>query len=230
MLGLAAGCCSPLIAELEAPPRHIARLGRIPGWSVLDDYQYTITREEFTYLLNHCYAHKGEEEYRDLIRIEPDRALILRQSNLPAAGWYDLRFQTESLISKPPKRFWRKPTEMDDLPPNSTRPLEGVCIAIDPGHIGGKWVTWDDRYFTIGRDTIKVREGEMVLAVAKILQRDLSLLGATVLLTRNGNYPVTKDCVETLEEEARAYLISRNKVPSSGTISQHRQGYVRHLE
>ena len=123
LLGLTAAFDSSLIAEVEAPSPYIARLGRIPDWSVLDDYQYTITREEFTYLLNHCYARKGEEEYRDLIRIERDRALILKQSNHPAAGWYDLRFQTASLISEPPKRFWRRPTEMDDLPSNSTRPL-----------------------------------------------------------------------------------------------------------
>ncbi len=219
ILGLTAAFDSLLTAEVEAPNPYIARLGRIPDWSALDDYQNTITREEFTYLLNHCYARNGEEEYHDLIRIDRDRALILKQSNHPAAGWYDLRFQTESLISSTPKRFWRKPTEMDDLPPNSTRPLEGVCIAIDPGHIGGKWVTWDDRHFTIGQDTIEIREGEMVLAVANILKRDLSLLGAVVLLTRDGNYPVTTDRVDTLGEEARAYLISRNKVPSAGAIA-----------
>ncbi|NRB76148.1 MAG: hypothetical protein HRU46_17450, partial [Verrucomicrobiales bacterium] len=64
LLGLTVTFASSLIAEVETPPPHIARLGRIPDWSVLDDYQYTITREEFTYLLNHCYARKGEEEYR----------------------------------------------------------------------------------------------------------------------------------------------------------------------
>jgi len=210
----------PLEAEVEVPNPFIARLGKLPDWSDLDDYQYTITREEFTYLLNHCYARNQEEEYRDLIRIEQDRALILKQSNHPASGWYDLRFRTDSLISATPKRYWRAPTELDGLQPNSTRPLKGVCIAIDPGHIGGRWVIWDDRHFTIGKDTIEVREGEMTLTVARILQRDLSLLGATVALTRNGNHPVTEDRVETLQEEARAYLRNRNKVPSSGAIAK----------
>ncbi|MAS94616.1 MAG: hypothetical protein CMO55_15560 [Verrucomicrobiales bacterium] len=204
--------------DYSAPPPFIARLGEVPDWTILDAYQHTITREEFTYLLNHCYA-RSKEEYKDLITIQEDRVLILKQSNHPEAGWYDLRFRQKGHLSAEPPRFWRRPVDLPDLEPNSTRPLDGVLIAIDPGHIGGKWVTWDDRHFRIGRDTIEVREGEMTLTVAKILERDLSLLGARVLLTRNSNHPVTEERVETLQEEARHYLIQRKKVPSGSLIS-----------
>ncbi len=209
---------TPPPTEAKPPLPYIARLGSIPDWSILDAFQRTITREEFTYLLNHCYA-RDKDEYEGLIQIEPDRALILKQSNFPGAGWYDLRFRTDSRVSSTPPRFWRSPTDLDDLPKNSTRPLEDIRIAIDPGHIGGKWVTWDDRHFTIGKDTLEVREGEMTLMVARILKRDLSLLGATVILTRTGTHPVTRDRVETLQEEARLYLQSRNKIPSSSLIA-----------
>lgn len=204
--------------DYSAPPPFIARLGEFPDWSVLDDYQHTITREEFTYLLNHCYAH-SKEDYHDSITIQEDRVLILRQSNHPESGWYDLRFRQENHLSAKPAKFWRSPVDLPDLEPNSTKPLQGVRIAIDPGHIGGKWVTWDDRHFRIGRDTIEVREGEMTLKVAKILERDLTLLGARVFLTRNGNHPVTEERVESLQEEARHYLIQRKKVPSSSLIA-----------
>src|SRR5690606_25904835 len=112
-----------------------------------------------------------------------------------------------------------RPTEIDDLPANSTKPLQGLRIAIDPGHIGGKWVTWDDRHFLLGKDTIPVKEGEMTLIVARVLERDLTLLGATVHLTRESNNPTTTERVETLQEEARAYLTRRGQIPSPGLIA-----------
>ncbi|MDA9923487.1 N-acetylmuramoyl-L-alanine amidase [Verrucomicrobiales bacterium] len=212
----------PAFADPETastPPQpYVARLGDPPDWSQLDAFQQTITREEFVYLLQHCYA-RSPEEFANLIHIEPDRALIVKQSNFPERGWYDLRFRTENKLPSDAPKFWRRPTELPDLPANSTRPLEGLRIAVDPGHIGGRWVTWDDRHFRIGKDTIEVREGEMTLKVAKILQRDLALLGATVVLTRDSNNPVTTERIETLQDEARDYLKSRNLVPSSGLLA-----------
>ncbi len=205
-------------SEVTIPAPKLARLGSLPDWSELDPYQYTISRDEFVYLLKHCYA-RSPEEFDNFITIEPDRALILKQSNHPEAGWYDLRFRSEHRLSGDAPKYWRGPTELPDLPTNSSKPLQDILIAIDPGHIGGKWVTWDDRHFRIGRDTIEVREGEMTLKVAKILKRDLEILGATVLLTRDENEPVTSERVETLQNEARSYLLERGKVPSPGLIA-----------
>lgn len=208
----------PVVEEKVVPYPRIARLGQIPDWTLLDEYQETITREEFVYLLRHCYA-RSPEEYAETIFIRPDRALILKQSNHPEAGWYQLRFRTKNKLSSPPPKFWRKPTEMPDLVANSSRPLEGIRIAIDPGHIGGDWVRWDDRHFKIGRDTLPVKEGEMTLIVARILERDLSLLGANVFLTRKSNEPVTSERPETLEDDARFYLKQRDILASSGLIA-----------
>ena len=211
---------SQLNHEVALPPLVpiIARLGHVPDWSQLDPFQGTITREEFTYLLTHCYA-RSPADSAGLIQIQADRALILKQSNCPELGWYDLRFRTEGALSSDVPRFWRRPTELDDLPANSTKPLQGLRIAIDPGHIGGKWVTWDDRHFTIGSDTLPVKEGEMTLMVARLLERDLTILGASVFLTRESNNPTTGERVETLQEEAKAYLIRRGQIPSSGLIA-----------
>lgn len=204
-------------AGFRPPHPVVARLGQAPDWSALDAYQGTITREEFTYLLHHCYA-RSPEEAADHLRIQPDRVLILKQSNFPERGWYDLRFRTEDALSTDGPRFWRRPVEVDDLPANSTKPLQGLRIAIDPGHIGGEWVTWDDRHFLLGKDTIPVREGEMTLIVARLLERDLTLLGATVFLTRESLHPTTNERVETLREEARSYLLRRGQIPSAGLI------------
>lgn len=207
-------------AEAHSPPHpHLARLGRVPDWSVLDVYQETITREEFVYLLRHCYARRPEE-YLPFIRIEEDRALVLRQSNFREAGWYEIRFQRPGAVPRRPPVYWRRPVEMPDVEPNSSRPLAGLRVAIDPGHIGGDWVKWDDRHFRIGKDTKEVREGEMALKVAKILEHDLTLLGATVMLTRSTNDPVTADRPDTLRDEARLFLLRRNQVPSEGLIER----------
>ncbi len=216
-MGGAAASANEAPAGKSAPAPYIARLGHVPDWSQLDVYQGSLAREEFVYLLDHCYAH-SPEAYQQVIHIEADRALILRQSNFPEGGYYELRFREGAPLSLESPKFWRAPTELPDLPPNSSKPLQGLRIAIDPGHIGGKWVTWDDRHYIIGRDTISVNEGEMTLQVAKILERDLGLLGATVILTRPDLEPVTHERIETLRDEARSYLISRKKVPSSGLI------------
>ncbi len=222
--GVAAPSSSPgtpaeVAPESFSPPApNVARLGQAPDWSHLDPYQGTITREEFVYLLNHCYS-RSPEDSAGYIRLQSDRALILKQSNYPELGWYDLRFRTETPVSAPVPKYWRSPTEIDDLPANSTKPLQGLRIAIDPGHIGGKWVTWDDRHFKIGKDTIEVKEGEMTLIVAKILERDLTLLGAQVFLTRESNNPTTPERVETLQEEAKAYLTRRGQIPSAGLLA-----------
>ncbi len=214
------GCLtsSGLAENASSPTPYIARLGEAPDWTQLDPLQETISREEFVYLLRHCYAH-APEDYTDTILIQPDRALILKQSNFPDAGWYELRFKNSNHLSSTPAKFWRTPVEMPDLPVNSSKPLEGIRIAVDPGHIGGKWVTWDDRHFKVGRDTLSVNEGEMTLKVAKILERDLTLLGAEVMLTRTSTNPVTSERIETLQDEAVEYLKQRKIVPSSGLIA-----------
>lgn len=204
--------------DTTTPRPYIARLGEAPDWTRLDSFQETISREEFVYLLRHCYAH-APEDYTDTILIQPDRALISKQSNFPDGSWYELRFRNSNHLSTSPPKFWRTPVEMPDLPVNSSKPLEGIRIAVDPGHIGGKWVTWDDRHFKVGRDTLSVNEGEMTLKVAKILERDLTLLGAEVILTRTSTNPVTPERIETLQDEALDYLKQRKVVPSSGLIA-----------
>ena len=209
---------TPAAEEISIPKPWIARLGQAPNWSLLEAYQETITREEFVYLLQHCYA-RSPKEYTETIRIFPDRALILKQSNHPEKGWFALRFRTDPALPRPAPKFWRSAAELPDLPENTSRPLLGLRVAIDPGHIGGDWVTWDDRHFKIGRDTIEVREGEMTLKVAKILERDLTLLGANVFLTRSSNNPVTEERVETLQQEARDYLRQRKRIPSDKLLA-----------
>lgn len=200
------------------PPANLSRLGKKPDWNQLDKFQRTMTREEFVYLLDHCYARK-KDEYAGYIIIEKDKVRIMRQSNYSRDGYYELYFKGAAEDKGEAETYWRTTYEMDDLPPNSSKPLQGIKIAIDPGHIGGKWVQWDDRHFKIGTNNMEVKEGELTLRVAKILERDLTALGAEVMLTRTSNNPVTEARPEDLKSEARAYLARKGKLASSGAIA-----------
>lgn len=77
------------------------------------------------------------------------------------------------------------------------RPLTGLRIAIDPGHMGpaaatdpsdGKATTWDDitgKFVKVGNK--KVSEGQLNLWTARLIAQELEALGAEVKLTRTKN-------------------------------------------
>ena len=196
----------------------MSRLGSFPDWSGLEKYQRTITRAEFVYLLNHCYARR-QTDYKGYITVMQDRVLIAKQSNFPGRGFFTLYFKGNPQEPGEPETYWRDASLLNDIPLRTNKRLEGIKILIDPGHIGGDWVRWDDRHFFIGKDTIEVREGEMTLRVARILKRDLTALGAVVRLTRPDNNPVTDQRIDEFYGEARSYLMRKGRLPSSKSIS-----------
>lgn len=70
--------------------------------------------------------------------------------------------------------------------------LNGLRIAIDPGHMGGD--PWDKMTgkFVRGPNGEYLSEGVMALQTAILLKEQLTKLGATVELTRNDLQPVTE--------------------------------------
>ena len=72
----------------------------------------------------------------------------------------------------------------------SDPPLIGLCLALDPGHIGGMWADWQERSFRISTDDYLIPEGELVLEVAQLVRKKLEALGAEVILLRDSNYPL----------------------------------------
>ena len=100
--------------------------------------------------------------------------------------------QTISLLgTRPPARYWR---EASELPPSSDptgRPLEGVKVALDPGHIGGAWARMEQRWYQPPNEATAVMEGEMTLLTAQLLKPILEAMGAQVSLVRDTSDPVT---------------------------------------
>jgi len=185
-------------AQTAAASGTAARLSALaaePDWSKLDRYQETMGREEFTHLLDMVYAPGGA--WKNTIQIEDDGAHILTAGT----NRWVLRFAAEGAAKKPP-RYWKPLKKL----PAASDPLAGMTIALDPGHLGGKWAQMEERWFQIGKGTLPVAEGDMTLLTARLLAKRLKARGANVVFVRNDTEPVTKLRPEDLRDVARMEL------------------------
>ncbi len=206
-LGLAWIVSIPVLFRIEEPPRlnipenarrkgppALSVLGEVPDWKKLDAYQRTITRVDFERLLTTVFAGGGA--WREFIAIDDGGARI--RTGGEGDEIYHLKFAEAGIESAPP-RIWRATRELPPAP--SGKPLDGIRIAIDPGHIGGDWASLEERWLVIGEGP-PVCEGDMTLLVAKLLKPRLQALGATVLMVRKDNKPVTPLRPDALMEPA----------------------------
>ncbi len=179
----------------------LSPLGEPPDWSRLDPYQETITREAFVRLLRDVYAI--DNAHRLTMRVRNDHVKI--KTGKPAPDdWYELRFASEANLKEVTiERYWRPSGPLPAT--NQAKPLTGVRIALDPGHLGGRWARMEERFYQL--DTGEpVKEGEMTLRVAKLLKPRLEALGATVLMVRDSHEPTTLRRPEHFLNEARQDL------------------------
>ena len=184
---------------------NIGVLGSKPTWSVLEHYQRTITHDEFAHLVNDVYCTHGIPD--DLIKIDTDSAEIV--TNRDPKDVFTLEFASDENSKAHIPRLWRP---AKSLPPaKSNKPLAGLRIALDPGHLGGKWAKMEERWFQVG-DTKPVTEGDLTLRVSRMLVTRLRKLGATVLFVRNSTQPVTPKRPADFKEVARKILV-KNGVP-----------------
>jgi len=186
---------APAIEHLSIP------LADSPKWKTLAPYQQTITHDEFVRLLHEVYCPRGVSE--EFIRVDPDVACILTDRD--AQTWFTLRFAKSEHTKRAVPRQWRT---AKSLPRKKGRGiLSGLRIALDPGHIGGKWAKMEERWFKVG-DASPVEEGEMTLRVAKGLASKLRALGARVSFVRDKFEPVTPFRPDDFRAIAREVLQS----------------------
>jgi N-acetylmuramoyl-L-alanine amidase len=184
---------------------NISVLGNKPRWDVLEHYQQTITHDEFVHLINDVYGTHGFAS--DLIEIKDDSARIL--VNRDAQKFFTLRFAASDSAPKPVPRLWRPANSLS--PTKREKLLSGLRIALDPGHLGGKWAKMEERWFQVG-DSKPVQEGDLTLCMARLLATRLRDLGAKVSFVRNDDEPTTAKRPDDFRELARKILI-RNGVP-----------------
>ena len=178
---------APALSVLAAPP----------DWGSLEIYQNTITREEFERLLTTVFT--TGDAWRSCIEISETEARI-KTGTAPTDPLFNLRFARTGQSATSAPRHWRTAAE---LPPSAPeKPLAGLKIAIDPGHIGGAWAKMEERWLVVGEGT-PVCEGDMTLQVAQLLKPQLEALGASVSLVREKAEPVTPIRPEALLTVAR---------------------------
>ena len=199
--------CGFLIAPMHGAL--LSPLAQQPDWAVLQQYAGAITAVDFERLLQQVYVPDGS--WRQWISLTPSRALIT-----PHAGAVpiDLALAPSEETSKLPPRYWKSSAERL---PQPGKPLAGLRIAVDPGHLGGSFARMEARWFQIGNSR-PVEEGEMTLIVAKLLKQRLELMGAEVWLTRAKNGATTPLRPGNLKANALGSLQEEGIVPSEQSI------------
>jgi N-acetylmuramoyl-L-alanine amidase len=195
-----------LTASLDA--QKLTPLAPKPDWSSLDKFQQTITRAEFERLLTTVYAPQGAWE--NYFTIANDHATV---KTSPGQKPFRLEFAPETANAKPVPRYWRGRAEI----PRKGKPLTGLHITLDPGHLGGEWARMEERWFQIG-DHKPVTEGDMTLHTARLLKAELERLGAKVTMTRQNSRPATSYRPAKLQRAAIASLREQGRTPNPEAV------------
>jgi len=169
-----------------------------PDWSDLAPFQKTIARAEFLRLLDSVYAPDGA--WKECIEVGPDAARIHQPGELGTD--FLLQFAPSAAAARPIPRYWSAPGERQTP---AGQPLAGYTLALDPGHLGGRWARMEERWFKIGHAD-PMMEGEIVWRVAQHLDERLTALGARVVLVRQQGTPVTSQRPRSLRRVARTEL------------------------
>jgi N-acetylmuramoyl-L-alanine amidase len=186
-------------APVASFSQRLTPLSQSPNWDRLNQFQETITHDEFVGLLESVYAPNGAAA--QWIKVDSAEAVIQED----ASDLFVLRFALDLQTRKPAPRYW---TSVSQLNPNEKAPLAGIKIAIDPGHLGGKWAQMEERWFQLGSSN-PVTEGDLTLRVAQILAPRLRNLGAEVTLVRSAPGPLTDARPSELRFKAEASLRDR---------------------
>ena len=226
LLTAALGCVLPGCRKKPEPPAAkppaIWRLtpgASPPDWSKLDPWQRAVTREQFQRVLENVLTEPGAW----VSHIElTDAAAHIRMATPRANGpRYVLEFAPPGTAPTAGPRYWRRLEELPALR-DPARPLEGLHIALDPGHIGGSWAQMEERWNQTG-DNPPVKEGDLTLRTARVLAPQLEALGARVSHTRTQPDPVTTvrpadleaDAIASLAQEGRDRSVERKPNSSS---------------
>jgi N-acetylmuramoyl-L-alanine amidase len=186
-------------------PRDPWQLIKPQPWSTLNLYQKTMTREQFETSMQEIFdPYHGLQSFTEW----NSNSLLIFEETGHQKPAYTLNFAPSARELNPHPRLWRTPQEFARKKTPPTLPLQGLKIAIDPGHIGGKWGPLQNRsvlYPGLGR----VQEGDMNIITAKILRQNLEKLGAEVFLTRENAEPVTNLEIDDFKEPARLRIYKK---------------------
>jgi len=169
-----------------------------PEWASLDLFQNRINRTDFEHLLTKVYCPRASWR-KGWIELKEKEVSIRKSKALDDC--YILSFGDGNQTS----------TGEDSITPSGSKlSLQGLTIALDPGHIGGDYSKMEGRHFSIG-ESPPVKEGDLALTVAKILKKKLIDLGAKVILVREENRPVSSYQPQDFLEEVEEWIVAKEE-------------------
>ena len=180
-------------AGVPLPPAATPTLSALapqPAWDSLVRYADSLQPADFGQAMERVYGD-GTPDWTAFFEVSPvpDRPRV--EITQWSADPQNPRLGIPLRGNRPAPRYWREAGELPPSPDPSNRPMEGVRVAIDPGHIGGAWARMEERWYQLPGEQTQVMEGEMTLVTARILKTALETLGATVTLVREATEPVT---------------------------------------
>ena len=182
------------------------RLNTPNPWFPLDLYQATLTRQQFEQKLHTLYDPFGVlPSYCD---INDSRVIIYPSPTERRVPQFVLNFAPPNQPHDP-MRWFRTPAEIRAETHPLDKPLSGLRVAIDPGHIGGVWAQMEERS-TRYKGSAPVQEGDLNLITGRILKQELTDLGATVFVVRDSTDPVTPYRPNDMLPEARDILLAHS--------------------
>jgi len=143
---------------------NVSVLGSKPKWSVLEKYQETITHDEFNRLIHDVYCTHGFAP--DLIEVSAKTAHVLIDRD--SQKFFTLRFAVNDAGRKPVPHLWRPAKSLS--PARADKPLVGLKVVLDPGHLGGKWAKMEERWFQVDKSR-PVQEGDLTFRVRDCWRR-----------------------------------------------------------
>ncbi|MCC5835940.1 MAG: N-acetylmuramoyl-L-alanine amidase [Opitutales bacterium] len=168
----------------DLPPRHLSLLGAEPDWTQLDALQNRLSASEFKELLEELYLSR--DAGLEMFRFDEEAAWVRTRRNAPNF-YYRIGFREDEYSEQSEIESWRAAGWRG----NVERPLEGLVIALDPGHIGGEWSALEQRHFRPEGESFVVKEAEINLIVVERAKALLEAHGVEVILTRAENRPMT---------------------------------------
>ena len=199
---------------LKASPQELMPWASPLHWDSLEQYADTITAAELEKQLNEIYVPDGS--WKKWIAITPQAASI---EPFPGAVEHiELPLASSQAVCKPIPRYWKTKVAH----PLPGKPLAGLHIVLDPGHLGGSWGKMEERWFRVGHSK-PVEEGTMTFLTANILAKKLRALGATVDFTRTHLGPTTPLRPRQLRKAAVAEFQAEGKTSWTPRQLKHRE-------
>jgi N-acetylmuramoyl-L-alanine amidase len=176
-------------------------------WFPIDLYQGTITRKQFEQKLHTLYDPFSA--FTPYLDINDSRVVIYSSPQDRKIPQFVLQFAPPDQ-PRAPMRWFRTPAEVRTVSHPFDKPLNGLRVAIDPGHIGGPWAQMEERS-TRYNGSAPVQEGDLNLITGRLLKSELTSMGASVFMVRDSAEPVTPYRPDDMIEQARELLVAHSR-------------------